>query len=108
LYLGCQLLSGECQEYSIPAIVPQSVLGIGFHRTLEPNLKLKGGRLSGKSSGSAITPSSLPSEAIALLTAGIPKSNRSSPKAGFLISGWFGDMIESWFPVIVLLPLPIT
>jgi hypothetical protein len=39
----------------MPAIVPQSVLGIGFHRTLSPNLKLKGGRLSGKSSGSAIT-----------------------------------------------------
>jgi hypothetical protein len=38
----------------MPAIVPQSVLGIGFHRTLSPNLKVRGGRLSGKSSGSAI------------------------------------------------------
>jgi hypothetical protein len=106
LYLGCQLLPGECQEYSIPTIVPQSVLGIGFHRTLSPNLKLKGGSLSGKSSGSAIASrcplgaiarSAVP-PAIPSLTAGIVKLGwvDFSPKAGFLSScwlGWFGGMI---------------
>jgi hypothetical protein len=76
----------------MPVIVPQSVLGIGFHRTLSPNLKLKGGRLSGKSSGSAIAsdvefcviaPSAPSSGATSLFATGI-----ASPKTGETGSGW--------------------
>jgi hypothetical protein len=65
----------------MPAILPQSVLGIGFHRTLEPNLKLKGGRLLGKSSGSAIASDTALGAtsifrqcALALLNTGIARS----------------------------------